>query len=256
MWLEWISTSRYEWGEPYRQYTVPNLDHKVINKALLESAILLGYIMKSRLFCMNTKTYRSGFTLLELLVVIAIIGILASIVLVSLNSARQKGKDSHIFGSLGQLRVQVESDATSNYNGSFRVASTIPPCPTGWSGSCVVFGSTNTNYNVLFGDIHTNTTATTASTTVPACTTFGGGVAPELIVVYPGHDGGGVGNPCSGSGTVVSDITISGGNIVTPIINYAMYGKESNGNMYFCIDSKGNSIETDLTYSPVTITCQ
>ena len=54
------------------------------------------------------KGFKSGFTLIELLVVVAIIGILASVVLASLNTARGKGADAAIKANLVNIRAQAE----------------------------------------------------------------------------------------------------------------------------------------------------
>lgn len=61
---------------------------------------------------MKIKTY-TGFTLIELLVVIAIIGTLASVILVSLNSARLKSRDARVISDVQQIRTAIES----GYNG-------------------------------------------------------------------------------------------------------------------------------------------
>ena len=65
---------------------------------------------------MKINTIKRGFTLIELLVVIAIIGILASVVLASLNTARNKGADAAVKSNLNGVRAQSELSYDTNNN--------------------------------------------------------------------------------------------------------------------------------------------
>ena len=60
------------------------------------------------------KNFTRGFTLIELLVVIAIIGILASIVLVSLTSARAKGRDARRVTELQEMAKAIALSDTGS----------------------------------------------------------------------------------------------------------------------------------------------
>jgi type IV pilus assembly protein PilA len=115
------------------------------------------------------KTFQKGFTLIELLVVIAIIGILSSIVLASLSSARTKGEDSAIQATLSNMRAQAE--LYNSNNGGYGAQTAL--CSAG------MFAATGT------GGLSNLVTAAQAKTTV-VCDATGGTAASSSAWVVSG----------------------------------------------------------------------
>lgn len=84
------------------------------------------------------KTSSSGFTLIELLVVIAVIGILASVVLVSLRSAQNKAIDKAIQENM--LSIRTQATLYINKNSSFG-ATPLFPNPGSYNCSTSMFSA-------------------------------------------------------------------------------------------------------------------
>lgn len=115
---------------------------------------------------MNFNRKNLGFTLIELLVVVAIIGILASVVLASLNTARAKGSDAAIKANLDNMRAQaaIYYDTNSKYN---TVAGTAVTCQVSSTGT-----QTPNPCTALFGDA-TMLSGLTAAASASGNTVYG-----------------------------------------------------------------------------------
>jgi general secretion pathway protein G len=125
----------------------------------------------------RNKPQIKGFTLIELLVVIAIIGILSSVALVGLNTARRQGRDTRRIADLRQVQTALElylqqnptyPNGITDWSGlktalsSFGTIPDDPLCPggtcnSGWANSNYTYAcdSTCTNY-VLRARLETN----------------------------------------------------------------------------------------------------
>lgn len=101
---------------------------------------------------------KRGFTLIELLMVIAIIGILASIVMVNLVSARQKGRDAKRIADIKNIQLSLEEYYNDNLYYPLNIYTALKPtymsvvpydpnsttvCTDGSQASCYVYAALN-----------------------------------------------------------------------------------------------------------------
>lgn len=115
---------------------------------------------------MNNKSKIRGFTLIELLVVIAIIGLLSSVVLASLNTARARARDVRRLSDMHQ--IQIALDLYYNNNGQY--PDNTDNDNSGWDTGCYGAG------DIFISPLETNGTISKTPCD-PSITSQGGGYA-------------------------------------------------------------------------------
>ncbi len=117
---------------------------------------------------MKKTNNKSGFTLIELLVVIAIIGLLSTLSIVALNSARARARDARRVADVKQIQTALELyyneqgkypttalASGSAIAGTATYMNAIPTAPTPVDGTCSDAQNTYTYANQTSGASYT-----------------------------------------------------------------------------------------------------
>jgi len=169
-----------------------------------------------------------GFTLIELLVVIAIIGILSSVVLASLNTARNKGADTAVKSNLAGARAQAELFYDANGNnyslagGSYTTATDV----------CNPAGDVSGVRGIASAVLAAGKAYSSTMTSINSTLTTGGTWQTATCHATPG-----------GSGAWAAEAPLK-----------ASASGSGNARM-FCVDSVGNSMETTNNLGPSATDC-
>jgi len=162
--------------------------------------------------------YSYGFTLIEVLVVIAIIGILSSVVLLSLNNAKTKGSDVKIKSDVRQARSVLESGYNDNVYNDLYNADNAGSITNDVIGSLTDNGPGNEILNTLNADAAAQVNGSNLIFIVDTSTVTGSATVPN-VTAYAVYGKLGTTTPlyfCSDSTSKTNDSAVTANTTVCP----------------------------------------